>query len=147
MYRFPSLGIAPGLGLILKMVRNGNFETYATKVELKDIADFECKLPEDRGILVADATYRRKEIDSRFLTIPVFHQQQINFTDSIVNPSENLENVTYRYAGGTIVMKKIKLPAKENYNVFANLTQYSNGDAYDRTGTVFIIPMDKKNSF
>ncbi|MGB2996312.1 MAG: PNGase F N-terminal domain-containing protein, partial [Ferruginibacter sp.] len=106
-----------------------------------------CKLPEDRGILVADATYRRKEIDSRFLTIPVFHQQQINFTDSIVNPSENLENVTYRYAGGTIVMKKIKLPAKENYNVFANLTQYSNGDAYDRTGTVFIIPMDKKNSF
>ncbi|HRB30386.1 MAG TPA: PNGase F N-terminal domain-containing protein [Ferruginibacter sp.] len=143
----PSLGIAPGLGLILKMVRNGNFETYATKVELKDIADFECKLPEDRGILVDDATYRRKEIDSRFLTIPVFHQQQINFTDSIVNPSENLENVTYRYAGGTIVMKKIKLPAKENYNVFANLTQYSNGDAYDRTGTVFIIPMDKKNSF
>lgn len=107
------MGIAPGLGLILKMVRNGNFETYATKVELKDIADFECKLPEDRGILVADATYRRKEIDSRFLTIPVFHQQQINFTDSIVNPSENLENVTYRYAGGTIVMKKLNCQQKK----------------------------------
>ena len=31
----PSLGIAPGLGLILKMVRNGNFETYAINIEKK----------------------------------------------------------------------------------------------------------------
>ncbi len=143
----PSLGIAPGLGLILKTIRNGNFETYATKVEIKKVADAECKLPDDMGLLVDDATYRRKEIDNRFLTIPIFHQQQINFTDSIVNPAENLEHVTYRYAGGTIVLKKMKLPANDGYHVFANLTQYSNGDAYDRTGTVFIIPMDKKYSF
>ncbi len=143
----PSLETAPGLGLILKTIRNGNSETYATKVELKNIPDSSWKLPASLGEIVNDATYRRKEIDNRYYVIPVFTHQQINFTDSIVNPSDNLENITYRFAGGTVVVKKIELPAKGNYNVFANLTQYSNGDAYDRTGTVFVIPTGRKISF
>ena len=143
----PSLGIAPGLGLILKTIRNGNFETYATKIELKKVADSLVKLPKDIGSVVDEATYRRKEIDNRFTAIPVFRQQQINFTDSIINPADNLENVTYRYAGGTLVLKKITLPQTENYSVFASLTQFSNGDAYDRTGSVFVIPTDREISF
>ena len=143
----PSLGIAPGLGLILKTVRNGNFETYATKVELKKVNDSIAKLPEDMGSIVDEATYRRKEIDNRFITVPVFSQQQINFTDSIVNPADNLQNVTYRYAGGTLVLKKLKLPDSERYSVFADLSEYSNGDAYDRTGSVFVIPTDRQKSF
>jgi hypothetical protein len=143
----PSLGIAPGLGLILKTVRNGNFETYATKVELKKVNDSVVKLPADVGTIVDEATYRRKEIDNRFTTIPVFSRQQINFTDSIVNPADNLQNVTYRYAGGTLVLKKATLPDTKNYSVFASLTQYSNGDAYDRTGSVFVIPTDREMSF
>jgi hypothetical protein len=143
----PSLGIAPGLGLILKTVRNGNFETYATKIELKKVNDSLVRLPINMGSIVDEATYRRKEIDNRFTAIPVFWQQQINFTDSIINPPDNLENVTYRYAGGTVVLKKVKLPETENYSVFASLSQHSNGDAYDRTGSVFIIPTDRKISF
>jgi GLPGLI family protein len=143
----PSLGIAPGPGLILKTIRNGNFETYATKIELKKVADSLVKLPEDIGSVVDEATYRRKEIDNRFTAIPVFRQQQINFTDSIINPADNLENVTYRYAGGTLVLKKVTLPETENYSVFASLTQFSNGDAYDRTGSVFVIPTDREISF
>jgi Peptide-N-glycosidase F, N terminal/Peptide-N-glycosidase F, C terminal/Domain of unknown function (DUF4412) len=143
----PSLGIAPDFGLILKTIRNGNFETYATKVKLRKVNDAEVNLPEDLGEIVDEATYRRKEIDNRFTTIPVFSQQQINFTDSIINPADNQENVTYRYAGGTIVLKKIKLPEEGGFSVFAHLTQYSNGDAYDRTGSVFIIPTDREISF
>lgn len=143
----PSLSIAPGLGLILKTIRNGNFETYATKIELRKVDDSEVGLPKDLGNIVDEATYHRKEIDNRFTTIPVFSQQQINFTDSIVNPAIDRENVTYRYAGGTLVLKKIKLPEKGNFSVFAHLSQYSNGDAYDRTGSVFVIPTDRKISF
>lgn len=143
----PSLGIAPGLGLILKTIRNGNFETYATKVELKKVNDSLVKLPGDPGTIVDEATYRRKEIDNRFITVPVFLQQQINFNDSIVNPAAGLENVTYRYAGGTLVLKKLKLPDSENYSVFADLSEYSNGDAYDRTGSVFVIPVSREKSF
>ncbi|MEO6818702.1 MAG: PNGase F N-terminal domain-containing protein, partial [Ginsengibacter sp.] len=143
----PSLSVAPGIGLILKTVRNGNYETYATRVELRKVTDAEVAQPQDVGQIVDEATYRRKEIDNRFTTIPVFRQQQINFTDSIVNPANDLENVTYRYASGTIVLKKIKLPQEGNYQVFAHLTEYSNGDAYDRTGSVFIIPQDREISF
>jgi GLPGLI family protein len=143
----PSLDVAPGLGLILKTVRNGNFETYATRVELRKVTDAEVDLPKDVGQIVDEANYRRKEIDNRFTTIPIFSQQHINFTDSIINPADGLENVTYRYASGTIVLKKIKLPQEGNYEVFAHLTQYSNGDAYDRTGSVFIIPQDREISF
>ena len=143
----PSLGIAPGLGLILKTLRNGNFETYATKVQLKNISDSIVDLPKDLGEIVDEATYHRKEIDNRFTTIPVFSNQQINFTDSIINPENDKENVTYRYAGGTLVLKKINLSETANNVVFANLSEYSNGDAYDRTGSVFIIPTDREVSF
>ncbi|MEO9005184.1 MAG: PNGase F N-terminal domain-containing protein [Ginsengibacter sp.] len=143
----PSLSIAPGIGLILKTIRNGSFETYATDVKLKKVDDSEVSMPESLGEIVDEATYHRKEIDSRFTTIPVFTQQQINFTDSIVNPPFNLENVTYRFAGGTLVVKKIKLPEEGDYSVIAHLSQYSNGDAYDRTGSVFVIPTDRKISF
>ncbi len=31
--------------------------------------------------------------------------------------------------------------------IFLDLQEQSNGDAYDRTGTVFLIPVDKKQSF
>lgn len=143
----PALGIAPGLGLILKIIRNGNFETYATRIEFKKVNDSLVKLPHNIGAIVDEATYRRKEIDNRFTTIPVFSQQQINFTDSIINPADDQENVTYRYAGGTLVLKKMRLPDSKNYSVFASLTQFSNGDAYDRTGSVFVIPADRKISF
>jgi hypothetical protein len=143
----PSLSVAPNLGLILKTVRNGNFETYATKVQLQNVNDSLAALPKDLGEMVDEATYRRKEIDNRFTTIPIFSHQQINFTDSIVNPTEGKENVTYRYAGGTLVLKKMKLPEKRNNIVFAHLSEYSNGDAYDRTGSVFIIPTNRSISF
>lgn len=143
----PSLGITPGLGLILKTIRNGNFETYATKIQLQKVNDSIVDLPTDLGEIVDEATYRREEIDNRFTTIPVFSHQQINFTDSIVNPKDDEENVTYRYAGGTLVLKKIKLPETGNNTVFADLSEYSNGDAYDRTGSVFIIPTDREISF
>jgi len=143
----PSLSVAPNLGLILKTVRNGNFETYATKVQLQNVNDSLAALPKDLGEMVDEATYRRKEIDNRFTTIPIFSHQQINFTDSIVNPTENRENVTYRYAGGTLVLKKMKLPETRNNIVFAHLSEYSNGDAYDRTGSVFIIPTGRPISF
>ena len=143
----PSLSIAPGLGLILKTIRNGNFEMYATKITLQKLDDAEVDLLKNLGQIVDEATYHRKEIDNRFTTIPVFSQQQINFTDSIVNPADSNENAIYRYAGGTLVLRKIKLPEEGNFSVFAHLSQYSNGDAYDRTGSVFIIPTDCEISF
>lgn len=47
------------------------------------------------------------------------------------------------YAGGTLILKKVKLPRlPHHYQHFVEVHQQSNGDAYDRTGSVFIIPTD-----
>lgn len=143
----PNLEVAARLGLILKMVRNGNFEVYATALQLRKVSDAEVGMQEDPGEIVDEATYRRKEIDSRFTLIPVFTRQQINFGDSIRNPEAGEENTTYRFGGGTVVMKKVHLPERWKGLVFVELSAFSNGDAYDRTGTVFVIPTDKKISF
>ena len=45
------------------------------------------------------------------------------------------------FAGGTLILKKISLPVlPHHYQTFVELHQRSNGDAYDRTGSVFVIP-------
>ena len=32
-------------------------------------------------------------------------------------------------------------------DIFAEVVQYSDGDAYDRTGSIFVVPTDLKQSF
>jgi hypothetical protein len=53
-----------------------------------------------------------------------------------------------RFANGTIIIKKVKVPEiKKGNRIFVDVTEQSNGDAYDRTGSVFLIPTDKNISF
>ena len=50
------------------------------------------------------------------------------------------------YAGGTLALKRIRLPKlPTHYQTFIELHQRSNGDAYDRTGSVFVIPGAQNN--
>ena len=50
------------------------------------------------------------------------------------------------YAGGTLALKRISLPKlPAHYQTFLELHQRSNGDAYDRTGSVFVIPGAQNN--
>jgi len=52
------------------------------------------------------------------------------------------------YAGGTLILKRVKLPhLQTNYQHFVEIHQRSNGDAYDRTGSVFVILPASENSF
>lgn len=142
----PSLEVAPYLGLILKIVRNGNYELYATGIKLHTASDTLWQYP-PRGKKIDEAAFQGLLIKSRYTTIPVFTDQQINFEDSIMNPVSGKLNTVYRYSGGTVIAKKIHLPDHFKGNVFATLTQYSNGDAYDRTGCVFVIPTKDSISF
>ncbi len=144
----PNLTIAPGLGLVLKIVRNGNSETYAKQITYRKITPAELAWPSQFGQQVDDAAYMREVIDSRYTTLPVFEQEQISWGNNNTNPADNQTGLTYHYAGGTVILKKVKLPAsKKGETMFAELVQYSNGDAYDRTGSVFMIPTDKAASF
>lgn len=135
----PSL-LGQNLGLVLETVRNGNFIVSATKVEkVKQFPSL--KIDETKTIDLL--TYRDLVWKSRFTTIPIFKDEIINFSDA----SKSNDSIL-RFANGTIILRKVKIPTiAKGSQVFVDVTEQSNGDAYDRTGSVFMIPMDKKVSF
>ncbi len=52
------------------------------------------------------------------------------------------------FAGGTVILKRVQLPIlSDHYRHFVELHQQSNGDAYDRTGSIFIIPYGGRTTF
>lgn len=144
----PNIAVAPGLGLVLKIVRNGNSETFAKNIEYRKVSDEELGWPAQWGRIVDEPTFQRQIIESRYTTLTIFDREQISFGNEIKNPAGDQRDVTYRFSGGTVILKKVKLPAAgRGQQLFAELVQYSNGDAYDRTGSVFMIPVDRPLSF
>ena len=131
------------LGLVLEMVRNGNTKTTASKIELLKNIPALLNLPNPLPKKVDQLTYKDLLWKSRFTTIPIFDKEIINFMD---NPKSN--DSILKFASGTIILKKVKFPKiKKGSNVFIDVTEQSNGDAYDRTGSVFLIPTDQSISF
>ena len=131
--------LGQNLGLVLEMVRNGNFMISAVSIEkLKAIRSNELKTTEVDALTYKDLLWK-----SRFTTIPVFKDQIINFSDG----SKSNDSIL-RFANGTIAVRKVKFPEiKIGCQIFADVTEQSNGDAYDRTGSFFMIPTDKAQSF
>ena len=145
-------------GLVLKIVRNGNFEISAGEIEIFKHGEKspEVKLPLDPGEVMDMPSYKEKVTEDNFTTLKIFTDEKINFGDTINNPPGDAinnppgdtENITYRYSKGTVILKKIKLPENmQGSVVFAELTESSRGDAYDRTGSVFILPRGKEHGF
>ncbi|WP_291131296.1 PNGase F N-terminal domain-containing protein [Flavobacterium sp. UBA7682] len=131
--------LGQNLGLVLEMVRNGNFVISATKIEqIKSFPIFQ--LPQKQ---VDALTYKDLLWKSRFTTISVFKDQILNFSDE----SKSNDSIL-RFANGTIAVRKVQLPEiKVGSQIFVDVTEQSNGDAYDRTGSLFMIPTDKEISF
>lgn len=134
--------LGQNLGLVLEMVRNGNYITAATKIEvLKEFPIIrKSEAPQRKVDLL---TYKDLIWKSRFTNIAVFDKEIINFS----NTSQSNDSIL-RFANGTIILKKVKIPEiKKGNRIFVDVTEQSNGDAYDRTGSVFLIPTDKNISF
>ena len=131
--------LGQNLGLVLEMVRNGNFVIAATKLEKTKTFP---EIPQSKKTVDA-LTYKDLLWKSRFTTITVFKDQVINFSDA----SKSNDSIL-RFANGTIAVRKIKIPEiKSGSQIFVDVTEQSNGDAYDRTGSFFIIPTNKARSF
>jgi GLPGLI family protein len=134
----PSI-LGQNLGLVLETNRNGNFIVTAAKVE--KTKQFPEVLKSEKALDLL--TYRDELWKSRFTTISVFKEEIINFSDAFKSNDSIM-----RFANGTIAVRKISIPAiAKGSQVFLDVTEQSNGDAYDRTGSVFIIPMQKSKSF
>ncbi|HRE12446.1 MAG TPA: PNGase F N-terminal domain-containing protein [Ignavibacteria bacterium] len=134
----PSISIGPALGLVLKVIRNGNFEIRAENIELSTKM---ITLPYSLGNIIELPYYRYLVTAQNYTTVNIFQNEKINYGDKPVNLLTNSPDITYRFSEGTVILRKVKLPENMGaHSVIAELTERSAGDAYDRTGSLFIIP-------
>lgn len=140
----PEVGVPNGL--VLKVIRNGNRVQAATRINaVKHSA--QSLLPQSWGEAKDAADYQYAINHCRVITVPVFDQQTVCFNGAKL-PEVLEEGKQYAAGGGTVILKKVKLPDYVgNRSVFVEVAQYSDGDAYDRTGSVFMIPTGKERSF
>lgn len=135
--------LGANLGLVLEIDRNGTFKTTANKINKDLKIKLEDYLKLDDSRLVDTKTYKSELWNSRFITIKLFEEDLVNFSDSIITKPNLM-----RFAKGTVIVTKVKIPTlKSTDQIFINLTEQSNGDAYDRTGSVFLIPHYHEISF
>ncbi|MBO7646954.1 MAG: DUF4412 domain-containing protein [Bacteroidales bacterium] len=137
----PSAGFADLPGVLVQYRRNGN--TVMRLASVKKYKNVE-PLNGKEGQRVTGAELRKMEIDRKVITRNIFDEAQICFNPKLPKPTAFPYDSVVRCANGTLIVKRVKMDRlPEHYKVFAEVTEYSNGDAYDRTGSIFIIPADK----
>jgi len=133
--------LGQSLGLVLEIVRNGNFVIAATKVEKLKQLPIGAIPPSIT--LVSALDFRDLLWKSRFTTLKVFENEKIHFSGEAISNDSIL-----RFANGTVILKKVQFPEiKVGKHIFVELREQSEGDAYDRTGSIFLIPQGKDISF
>ncbi|WP_278379443.1 GLPGLI family protein [Chryseobacterium arthrosphaerae] len=134
--------LGQNLGFVLEVERNKN--SLLTASSVKKIKNTGIGNIIKGSVQPADQlSYKDMLWKSRFTILNVFENETVNFSDA-----SKSDDQIRRYANGTIILKKVKFPViSQGENIFVELKQQSDGDAYDRTGTVFFIPQDKEKSF
>ncbi len=136
--------VGMNLGFVLEITRNNNSTIRASKIEReKELKPSQFITKELAQPSVDLLTYKDIIWKNKFVDIPLLHNQQINFSKDF---SSN--DSIFRFANGTVVVRKITLPViKKGSQIFLNVKQQSNGDAYDRTGSVFLISKNTELTF
>ena len=137
----PQYGHFPGL--LVSFWRNGQCRMQLVKTERIHSSKFYC--PQDIPLVTARELARIKR-ERMIVTTRIFDSVQLcwaGMNDHI--EGDYRENTPYdsvlHFAGGTLALKRIRLPKlPKHYQTFVELHQRSNGDAYDRTGSLFVIP-------
>lgn len=139
----PILQFANLPGVLIKFQRNGSSIT-----ELSTIKPLNKKAKINTQPLAnaTQVTFRELdqiEKDKKVITTHIFNKERIHWGDTTHHQGSMPFDTTIHFAGGTLILKRINLQVlPEHYQLFAELTTQSSGDAYDRTGSIFIIPQD-----
>lgn len=142
----PQASVGVPDGLVLKVVRNG--DTVQEAIAVNPLKEAEALLPTSMGESMNYDDYLWEINNANVITVNVFDQDRISFTGAKLPEGELKSNTIYQAGGGTIIMKKVKLPDyTADRSIYCEVVQYSDGDAYDRTGSVFVVPTDKEQSF
>lgn len=139
----PILQFANLPGVLIKFQRNGSSIT-----ELSTIKPLNKKAKINTQPLAnaTQVTFRELdqiEKDKKVITTHIFNKERIHWGEATKYQGSMPFDTTIHFAGGTLILKRINIQVlPEHYQLFAELTTQSSGDAYDRTGSIFIIPQD-----
>lgn len=131
-------------GVLRSFTRNGQKRLVLAKAEKVKHTSWETsRVWPSRRVMPRELDRIMKE--RLVVTTRIFDSVQLcwgmkNYADTF-----NYEAIPYdtvmHFAGGTLALKRVKLPVlPRHYQTFVELHQRSNGDAYDRTGSLFVIP-------
>ena len=133
-------------GVMVRQAINGN-RIMDLKSVKKDKKLKKALMPDNLGVRKTGKELNQINKDKLIVRTKVFDDEQIHFANIEQFRDEMPLDTVVHYSWGTIILKRVNLPVlPEHYQIFAELHQRSNGDAYDRTGSVFVIPQDKKLS-
>lgn len=130
-------------GVMIQYTRNGSQITQLhSNIKLSKKAKILTQPNQEAN----QVTYRQLdqiEKDKKVITTHIFNKERIHWGDTTHHQGPMPFDTTIHFAGGTLILKRINLQVlPEHYQLFAELTTQSSGDAYDRTGSIFIIPQD-----
>lgn len=130
-------------GVLIKFQRNGSSITELSTIKpLSKKAQINTQ-PLTNAKQVTFRELDQIEKDKKVITTNIFSKQRIHWGDTIKHQGPMPLDTTIHFAGGTLILKKLNLQAlPTHYQYFLELTTQSSGDAYDRTGSIFLIPED-----
>ena len=129
-------------GLLVSFWRNGQCRLQLVKTNQEHSSKFYL---DERIPQVTSRELNNIKREKMVITTRVFDSVQLCWGMENSNVEGDMYDMPYdsvlHFAGGTLALKRIKLPKlPSHYQTFVELHQVSNGDAYDRTGSLFILP-------
>ena len=143
----PMPGLGRLKGVMVRCMRNGAYVTDLESLKDQKYAMVDM-IPDYKGERKTSKELAKMRKDKVIISIPVFEDETINFAEYEPLIGDIPYDTTIHFSHGTIIVKRVKLPEfPEHYQLFAEIRQRSNGDAYDRSASVFVIPTEKTKSF
>lgn len=149
-------------GLVTKMSRNGQVQLELAQIDT--LTSAHSVIPMLKGKFLTPNEFSNRKKEKMILTTSIFDNQQVHWGAKKVRWTEKGPadpslpdslivdalpcDTTIHFAGGTLIMKRMQMPIlPKHYQYFLELHQHSNGDAYDRSGSVFVVPRDCAQTF
>lgn len=133
-------------GVMIRQSINGNRIFELKNIVKEKKIKKEC-IPSDLGIMVSAKEMNQIAKDKLVIRYPVFDKEQIHFADIEKFQGEIPYDSVIHFAYGTLILKRINMDTlPEHYSYFIEVEEQSNGDAYDRSGSIFLIPTERELS-
>ena len=143
-------------GVLRSFTRNGQLRLKLAKAErVKPTEKNEgnrIRINSDNSVRVSPRELDRIMKERLVVATRIFDNEQIHWGAQNAHINGDMTAIPWdtvlHFAGGTLILKRTTLPdLPAHYQHFVEIHQQSNGDAYDRTGSLFLIPYQEHSFF